>query len=188
MNRQDASRIVAVIIAACPSQSARLDGGRVASMIDAFAGLLGDLTYEQVNAAVSALLQTSPFMPAVADIRARVLELERGPVLAGGEAWSSVQAAMKREGSYRTPGVEFAFRDETTARCVAAMGWRELCLSENTVADRARFIDLYDELAVQSRREQQSPMLAAAREKREALSAGEAIRRLSLVASGEVES
>ncbi len=185
MDKPEAAKLVAVIIASCPQQSGRLDGKRVESMIDAFSSLLSDMTYAECNAAVSIILQTSPYLPAVADIRGKVLELKHGPVAAGGEAWGSVLSAMKKEGSYRTPGVEFRFRDPVTAHCVQLMGWKDMCLSENVVADRARFIQLYDSLAVQERKEQQAPMLGAAREAREERQIGAGTIALRLVPGGE---
>lgn len=167
MNRQEAARIVAVIIAACPSQGIKLDVPRTNSMIDTFTALLGDVTYEQANAAVTVLLQTRSWMPSVADIRSTALEMSRGPAAPGAQAWGAVLRAIQAEGAYRAPGSDFVFSDPVTARCVAALGWRELCLSENTVADRARFIEMYDKLAAQDQREQQAPMLSAARQQRE---------------------
>lgn len=164
MNRQESARIVAVIMAACPAQAARIDRGRADSMVDTYATLLEDLNYEQCNAAVRVLLQTKNWMPSVAEIRAAVLELTRGCVRPGGEAWGSVKHAVGRYGSYRTPGVDFTFSDPVTARCIAALGWQTVCLSENETADRARFIELYDRLAAQGHREALSPMLAAAAE------------------------
>jgi hypothetical protein len=163
VNRQEAGKVVAVIVAACPAQSSKLDASRVAAMVDTFAALLDDLSYEQVNAAVRVLLQTRTWMPSVADIRQTVLEFERGPVRAGGQGWGDFLAAVGRYGAYRSP----QFDDPLVARVVAALGWKELCLSENQVADRARFVELYDKLAAQGQREGQSPMLAAAREARE---------------------
>jgi hypothetical protein len=47
------------------------------------------------------------------------------------------------------------------------MGWRNICLSENQAADRARFIELYDRLATDQRRRIQSPLLAAAEAQRQ---------------------
>jgi hypothetical protein len=94
-------------------------------------------------------------------------------VRAGGEGWSDVLAAVSRYGYYREP----AFGDPLVARCVTALGWKNLCTSENAIADRARFIELYDRLAAQERREQQSPVLAAATERR-ALRAGERVSEL----------
>ncbi len=175
MTRQEAAKLVAVILAACPAQSSKLDSQRQLAMVDAFEALLSDMSYEQANAAITVLLQTRPYMPAIADIRAAALEFARGPVTPGGERWGTVLRAMQAEGAYRQPGVDFVFHDSTTARCVQALGWRELCLSENQVADRARFIELYDKLASQSQREAQSPILAAAKQQRELASAGNGV-------------
>ncbi len=181
MTRQEAARIVAVIMHACPSQAARIDRDRANGMVDAYEALLSDLTYEQCNAAVRILLQTKNWMPSVAEIRAAVVELERGPVRPGGEAWGQAKAAIGRYGSYRTSGQDFTFADPIVAKCVAALGWQTLCLSENETADRARFIELYDRFAVQAHREALSPLLGAANEQKRlaregATSARDAVR------------
>lgn len=187
MNREDTAKILVVIRAAYPAQSSKLGTSQQLDMLDAYHSLLGDLTYEQCNAAVRVLLQTRQYMPSVAEIRSTALDLERGPVRAGGDAWGSVLRAIREQGVYRTPGVEFVFHDPTTARCVAALGWTELCNSENSVADRARFIELYDKLATESRREMQAPQLAAAREHRQlnAEQATEVGKLIALVAGKE---
>ena len=166
MNRSEAGRLVAVLVSAYPQQGAKLDAERVRLMIDTFAALLGDLGYEQANAALTVLIQTRTWMPSVAEIRGAALELARGAVRPGGEAWGGVLRAIAAEGAYRSPGSDFAFADPITAHCVAALGWQNLCSSENPVADRARFIELYDQTAAQSRRDLQSPALAAAKEQR----------------------
>jgi len=168
MNRQEAAKLVAVVIASCPAQSSKLDTQRQLAMVDAFASLLDDMTYEQASAAVRVLLQTRSWMPSVADIRATALELARGPVAPGGDAWGQVLKAISRYGIYRQPGVDFSFPDAVTAKCVQALGWTQLCNSENQVADRARFVELYDKLAAQSHRESLSPVLTAAKEARDA--------------------
>lgn len=167
MKQNEAARLVSVLLAAYPSQCAKLDEKQQAQMVTVFADLLDELSYELCNAALRVLMQTAKFMPSVAEVRAAALELKHGAVAAGGEAWGSVVKAMQREGANKTPGVDFVFRDPVTARCVNAFGWRELCLSENAAADRARFIELYDVLASEHRREQQAPVLAAAREVRQ---------------------
>jgi hypothetical protein len=165
MTHDEAARLVAVMLAAVPSH--RVDAKSIPGMIAAYRDLLDDLSYEQCNAALRVLLQTRTWLPSVADIRSTALEITRGPVRAGGEAWGSVLRAISAEGVYRQPGVDFVFADPVTAQCVAAFGWQNLCSSENPTADRARFVELYDKLATQHRREQQSPALAAAAEVRE---------------------
>jgi hypothetical protein len=105
----------------------------------------------------------------VSDIRRTVIELEKGPVRPGGEAWGDVLRAIGRYGSHRAPGIDFEFDDPEVARCVKALGWSNLCNSDadGQRADRARFIELYGVHAAQERRELQAPILKQARELRE---------------------
>ena len=182
MTREESAKVIAALIAAYPQQASRLDRGRVAAMIDVWASLLADLPYDRVDASLRALLASQTFMPSVAEVRAMDLELRRGPVRAGGEAWGSALKAMKCEGAYKLPGVDFDFADPLVTRCVNLLGWTELCLSEHTVADRARFIELYDRLALQRRGEEQVPLLSAAREARATLAAGGVARVMAQLA------
>jgi len=163
---KEAAKLVYVMVAAT-GQAPRFDTKAMEAMVDAYAVLLADLDYARCNAAVRVLLQSKNWIPAVADIRKVVLELERGPVRPSGEAWGEVLKAIARYGAYRTPGVDFQFSEPEVARCVNALGWQVLCLSEDQTADRARFLELYGTVASQERREQQAPLLAAAREARE---------------------
>lgn len=167
MNIEESAQLVGTVLVSYPSQGSKLNDAQQIAMARVWMEMLGDFTYAQCNAALRLLVQTRQFMPTIAEIRSAVLDLERGPVTAGGDAWGDVLAAMKSKGAHRTPGIDFTFPDVTTARCVQRLGWRDLCLSENTVADRARFIELYDKLATETRREKQAPVLAAAREQRE---------------------
>jgi len=123
--------------------------------------MLADLDYPAANAAVERLLASAKWMPSVAEIRETTLALAVGEQKPGGEAWGAVVKAIAREGYMRTPGKDFVFPDPTTMRCVEIMGWSKLCNSENEVADRARFTELYDRLAVQQRRKQLSESLPA---------------------------
>lgn len=177
MNLQESAELVGYALVAFPSQGGKLNDAQQVTLARVWHDTLGDLTLEQCMAGIRLLIQTRQFMPTVSEIRSAVLDLERGPVTAGGDAWGDVLAAMKSKGAHRTPGIDFTFPDVTTARCVQRLGWRDLCLSENTVADRARFIELYDKLATETRREKQAPVLAAAREQRELGAAAESMQQ-----------
>jgi hypothetical protein len=113
--------------------------------------MLADLDYAVANAAAERLIATSKWIPTIAEIREACLAITAGPKVPGGEAWGAVMRAIGRFGAYRTPGVEFNLEDPIAQRCVLSLGWRELCLSENAIADRARFIELYDQLATTTR-------------------------------------
>jgi len=160
VNQSESARIVAVICTAYPQQASKLDREAKLGMVTTFASMLDDIPYDRANAALRVLIQTRTWMPSVADIRATVAELERGPVRAGGDAWGSVLAAIRAQGAYRTPGSDFVFNDPIVARCVEALGWQNLCSSEMAASDRKQFVDLYEKLATDKRRAVVSPSLA----------------------------
>jgi hypothetical protein len=124
--------------------------------------LLRDIPFAVGYTATEQLLATAKRMPTPADIREVAMQLMHGDVKPGGEAWGGVVKAIEREGISRTPGKDFIFADSITAKCVASLSWKELCRSDNRTADRARFIELYDQLARTYRREQNVSQLPAA--------------------------
>ncbi len=118
-------------------------GAEIDAMGMAWFKLLGDLTPAELLAALTRHLATSHWLPAVADLRAIASAAVVGRARAGEDAWGDVLEQVGATGRYRSP----RFADPITARCVARLGWEELCASENAVADRARFAKLYDTLA-----------------------------------------
>lgn len=155
MSPLEIKKLVAVLVAAYPTTKA------TAETVGIYERMLADLGYPSANAAVEQLLATSKWMPTVAEIRDRVVSLQTGEIRAGGEAWGSVLKAIARSGRNRTPGVDFHFADPVVLEAVRALGWVNLCDSENATADRARFVELYDALAIKHRRSQLSESLPA---------------------------
>ena len=143
MTETEAAQAVAIALAACPQHAARLDRAAVADMVKAWTMLLEDVSAAEVAAALKRYLATSKWLPAASEIRTIVAESRHGRRRPGADAWGDVLKAVGRYGMNRSP----AFDDPLVAHCVARLGWRELCLSENATADRARFIELYDQQA-----------------------------------------
>lgn len=169
MTASEAAKLVAVLLAAFPN--ARTTPQTSAAYED----MLSDLDYRAANAAVRRLVASCKFLPTIAEIRSACAELEHGTRRAGGEAWGDVLQAVSRFGYYRTP----AFDDPVTARCVAALGWQNICLSENQAADRARFIEMYDQVSTTRRRELAMPASVRVLPKgADATSIGDAVTRL----------
>lgn len=163
MTDDESTKIWACISAGYPAAMARMGDAQARASSAVYRRMLADLDYPTVNAAVEGLIATSKFLPTVAEIREAAASLTAGPVRAGGEAWGDVLMAVRRFGINRRP--EFA--DPLTAAAVHALGWRELCNSENQTADRARFIELYDQIAHRRRHEYIAAGLPAARQLRE---------------------
>lgn len=157
MTDKQVRQLVALLLGAFPHAKAN------EYTVKAYERMLLDLDAKAASAALEHLMATSKYMPTIAEIRAAVAEMQRGPVKAGGEAWGDVLRAIGRFGYYRLP----QFDDPVTAKCVDAFGWTNLCLSENQEADRARFIQLYDRLAAQERTETVTGALPAVKAMRQ---------------------
>ena len=142
----EAKKLVATLLAAFPRDASFLSEEQALASASAYRASLQDLDSQAAAAAVTRLCATCDRLPSIAAIRRAALEQAEGAARAGGEAWGDVLAAIRRYGGYRAPGKDFQFQDPLTARAVDALGWRELCESENGVADRARFIELYEGL------------------------------------------
>ena len=155
MTEADAHKLVTMLVTAFPNIMAKLDPEQRADTRRLYRAMLMDLDVELAGSALRGLIATCKFMPTVAEIRAAAMQVKHGHTRPGGDAWGDVVRAMKRYGYTRTPGVDFQFDDPIAARCVDALGWQELCGSENAVADRARFIELYDQHAGHARTDAQ---------------------------------
>lgn len=121
--------------------------------------LLSDLPIEQIKAAVLRHVSASKWFPTVAELREAAVALSTPPLQTAIEAWGEVYAAMASGEFYCFADhvTEPEFLNPITARLVESMNWRQLCMSENTVADRARFIESYEQLAARNERERRLP-------------------------------
>lgn len=159
MQKSEAKKLVSMLVVAYQSQLSRLGVEQLRQTAEIYADMLADLDFAVARAAVERLLATAKFLPTIAEIREAALEVTAGPRRHGGDAWRDVLEAVSRYGRNRLP----SFDDAVTAACVRSLGWQEICNSENQVADRARFIELYDKLAREQRVERVAGGLPAQR-------------------------
>jgi hypothetical protein len=152
VTRTEAAKLVTMVLATWKTQASRMDGvDDVSTMISAWHVALRDLDGDVAASALVRLQATSRFMPSPADLRAAADEISRGARRAPAEAWGDVRKAIGRWGRNRPPGEKWNFEDPLVRRAVDALGWVELCESENAVADRARFIEVYRDVEEASR-------------------------------------
>ena len=158
MTRAEAAEILGLLVAAFP---AARPIGRDAEDARAtlWEAMLADLDAAATRGAAMRLIATAKFFPTIAEVRESVLAVTVGETRPGGDAWGDVLRSVGRFGAYRSP----TFADPIVAEAVAALGWQEICLSENQVADRARFVDLYDRLAATRRKDAAVGALPGAR-------------------------
>ena len=98
-----------------------------------------DRFLKSIHKIVATKTELYPGTNIIALIRENALVDDR---LSSGEAWAEVLNEMHNYGVYDKP----VFSDDLVAKAVDCIGWRNLCLSENSVADRAHFMKIYDTL------------------------------------------
>ena len=107
-----------------------------------------DLTNEQFYKAIKKIVSTRTELYPGTNIIALILEYAvADDNVSAGEAWGIVKSTIIGIGSYGMPNFGNELIDET----VKIMGWRNLCMSENDVADRAHFMKIYDNIVMRSK-------------------------------------
>lgn len=134
MNRTDTAQVLAVLAAAYPYVNVTRETAEV------WHDLLSDLDADACRGAVRDLLLTAERWPSPATVRRRVAE--RAGLLApsGGQAWGEVQTAARESGWTGAP----VWSHPAIAAAVAALGWRNICLSEMPDTMRAHFLRAYE--------------------------------------------
>lgn len=156
MTEGEAGRVVKLVLGNYPTQRQRMSAADVEAMLVMWFAVLEDVGYEAARDAVVRIAKTSRWMPSPAEVRAAI-GAATGPEAVGLEAWSAVRKAVGRYGAYRVPGVDFTFEDPITAQIVSPELWLEICASEMIAAERARFVEAYEQI---SRRERTVRQLA----------------------------
>ena len=147
------------------------------AIINTWTDALADINDDLAYTAVTSWIATEPWPPTPSDIRSRAIPDNAPSAL---DAWAEVTRAISKYG-YTNESDALASMSERTARVVRAIGYRNLCVSENVMADRAHFVKLYD--ADSARKRQQELIPTAVAEKIATLSAG-----MSLLGGGSNES
>lgn len=117
--------------------------------MDVWFALLHDLDYQILSKALQKHMLTNKFKPTVAELREIYADLICPAISDWSEGWEQVSKAIGHYGMYRTEEAMESF-DEVTRKAVKRLGFQNICLSENIVADRARFAEIYQ--AIQQRK------------------------------------
>lgn len=141
--------------------------------MDLWYSMLKDLDYEAVTIALQKYASQNTFPPTVADLRGGCAEVQNGEYKSWEEGWQEVTEAIKKYG-YMREGEALHSLSAMTRKIVMRMDYQYLCSSENVMADRANFRDIYNNMvSKQKQREQLSPsvrgLLDKATERRYAL-------------------
>lgn len=145
---------------AYPNYCREQNAATLAQTLRLYWQLLADLPIEQIKCAALRHIAANRFFPSVAELREAATALAQLPRQSAVEAWGEVLSAFADSRYYcfedhvNVP----QFDNPITNRLIQSMGWRELCASDNVIADRARFIQSYEQLAARERSEASIPV------------------------------
>ena len=119
---------------------------------------LQDIPYEVAQAGLRKYVATNKWSPTIAEIREMASSVMNGAIPDWSESWEKVCTALRKFG--RNRAVEgMATLDEITRETVKRIGgFTYLCNSENVVADRSRFEQVYNAIAERKKKENQLSM------------------------------
>lgn len=137
MEKRETAAILAILASAYPYAKVSKE---TAAM---YHEVLRDLRFGDCERSVGAIVRTSEMFPSAATIRKEVLRQAGLMSPSAAEGWSQVMVLLRDVGRYGRP----QFADPAVQKTVDAIGWREICDSENQGVLRAHFFKLYDKLA-----------------------------------------
>lgn len=107
--------------------------------------LLCDLNNPEYESAIMKIISTQveiyPNTNMIALIRHNAKEDLN--ILTAGEAWGKVLRQISKAGHYGIP----KFKDDLVKKSVEAIGWHNICMSENIGIERAHFFKVYEALS-----------------------------------------
>lgn len=150
MKREETAQLISVLCAAFPNTNVPRE------TVEVYHEALKDLEVQATREAVRELLLTADWFPPAAAIRRRVAQKARILAPEAGEAWGEVCGAVRASGRDKRPTLSHPALD----RAVGALGWRAICMSENTDTIRAHFLKTYEVERLRADNEMlSSPML-----------------------------
>lgn len=118
---------------------------------------LQDIPYQVAEASLNKWVATNKWSPSIADIREMSVAVTTGEKPLWSDGWEEVLRAIRRYGSYQeTKALESM--TATTRTAVQRLGFRNLCMSENIMADRANFRMIFEQIADREHSAKQIPV------------------------------
>lgn len=115
---------------------------------------LQDIPFPVAEASLRKWVSTNKWSPSIADIRELSANVQNGDIPDWGEGWEEVQRAIRKHGMYNVKGAMDSFTP-LTRQVVERLGFRNICVSENPMAERANFRQCYEILAKREQTRQQ---------------------------------
>lgn len=126
---------------------------------------LKDLDFNVASLALRKYVNTEKYPPTIADLRRLATECVQGQTEDWGKGWEATVKAIHRYGYYREEEALQSFSD-ITRQTVKRLGFKQLCMSENLMNDRANFRMIYEQLSNREKVDRQiNPQIKASMDK-----------------------
>jgi hypothetical protein len=145
---------------------------------------LNDLPFDVAMVAARKVIATleNPFLPMPAVFRGMAAQITGPNIPPAPDAWAEVLRAIRNFGSYKEPEA-LASLNPLTRKAVEAIGYRDLCLSENIDVIRGQFRMAYEALEKRETMDAKTPQslkqITATMEERYALPEPKQVRKMS---------
>ena len=117
---------------------------------------LQDIPFEVAQAGLQKWVATNKWSPSIADIREMYASITQGELPDWGDAWDEVQRAIRYFGHYREDEAMESL-SPLTQKVVRRMGFKNICISETPMNERANFRMIYESLAEKEKKNAQIP-------------------------------
>lgn len=124
--------------------------------VEIWYGFLKDLDYQQTAAAVQRWVANNRYAPTISDIRSEVQSVQGNTPPDWGDGYAAMKKAISKYG-YMNEEDAINSLEGITKETVKRLGWMNICMSENEVALRSNFRDLFNELASRKKTDDQTP-------------------------------
>ncbi len=112
--------------------------------------MLGDRSEIEFMLGVKKYISSNEFPPTIAGINKSIADITTSNAPDGMEAWNELQMAIRRFGMYREQEALESLSNRTR-NVVKALGFKNLCISENQMADRAHFLKMFESMSSRER-------------------------------------
>lgn len=140
MTKAETAKFFAMISALYPRDEAFANA--TPEIISVWAAMLADVPFSVAQAGLQAHACTSPFPPAVSDIKGWLVKFQ-DDYMDASEAWGLARKAISKYGFYNKTRAKEHLPPEVFA-VMERMGYEDMCLSENPDVIRGQFVRLYE--------------------------------------------
>lgn len=147
MDKQETMKLLAILQTSYPNHYKTFDKDMMKLTLEMWWRAFADYDFEVVFRATQKYILQQKFPPTISELREEVIRIMNPDALKTGEqAWEEVISAVKKYGFYQQDKA-FATMDERTKRATKAIGWQNICSSENIGIERANFYKMYDAIS-----------------------------------------